>query len=248
MCCFSGVIERVSATSIFARKWADQQLLVYSMTLDTRTEVAMILPLPIAPSTGGVRFLDLEHYPELFSDLARCFPVPLSRGAYQAFGAPQPAAYLPVQKVGAFEATFVPSVSDFGRLDPRFILDPSVWKQLPGYTDYGFAVFQLAAGKAEIHPMALAFASRDPSRLFFPTVHVHDRTVPRRAAFDHSLYAQAEGAAPRDWTTGSVLPENVMKLDRLATPLGSLIEPTAPVLRREIRETRTNEDIWLSLG
>ncbi len=62
MCCFSGVIERVSATSIFARRWADQQLLVYSMTLDTRSEVAMILPLPIAPATGGVRFLDLEHY------------------------------------------------------------------------------------------------------------------------------------------------------------------------------------------
>src|SRR5688572_10123101 len=120
MCCFSGVIQRVSATSIFARRLGGEQLLVYSMTLDSRNEVAMILPLPIARTTPGIRFLELEHYPDLFVDLARCFPVPITRGAWQSFGAPQPAAYLPVQKVGAFDASFVPSIADFARLDPRF--------------------------------------------------------------------------------------------------------------------------------
>ncbi len=248
MCCFSGVIERVSATSIFARRFGREQLLVYSMTLDTPSEVAMILPLPVARSAPDVRFLDLEHYPEFFLDLARCFPVPISRAAFQSFGAPQPAAYLPVQKVGAFDASFVPTVADFARLDPRFALDTSVWRKLPAYTDYGFAVFQLAAGKAEIHPMALTFTSRDEQQLFFPTVHIHDRSVPRRAKFDHSLYVQASAASSRDWEQGSVLPREVMKLDKLGTPLGSLIEPSEPVLRRQIRETRANEDIWISLG
>jgi hypothetical protein len=221
-------------------------LLVYSMTLATAQDVAMILPLPIdrARSAPPVRFLDLQGYPDLFTDLGRCFPVPISRGGYQAFGAPQPAAYLPVQRVGAFDASFVPTIGDFARLDPRFVLDPSVWRKLPGYADYGFAVFQLAAGTAEIHPMALAFTSREKQKLFFPTVHIHDRTVPRRAKFDHSLYAQANGATPRGWEEGSVLPREVMKLDKLGTPLGSLIEPSEPVLRRQIRETRANEDIW----
>jgi hypothetical protein len=96
--------------------------------------------------------------------------------------------------------------------------------------------------------MALTFTSREPGKLFFPTVHVHDRTVPRRAAFDHSLYAQVTATSPRDWTKGSLFPESVMKLDRLANPLGPLVEPAEPVLRREIRETRINEDIWLSLA
>src|SRR5690606_9221760 len=74
MCCFSGVIERVSATSIFARKLGGEQLLVYSMTLATSRDVAMILPLPIdrARSAPPVRFLDLQGYPELFTDLGRC--------------------------------------------------------------------------------------------------------------------------------------------------------------------------------
>jgi hypothetical protein len=39
-----------------------------------------------------------------------------------------------------------------------------------------------------------------------------------------------------------------MELDRLVTPLGSLVEPSEPVLRREIREKRANEGIWLPLA
>ena len=33
--------------------------------------------------------------------------------------------------VGAFEASFVPSMDDFNRLDPRFRISQEVWKQCP---------------------------------------------------------------------------------------------------------------------
>jgi hypothetical protein len=47
--------------------------------------------------------------------------------------------------------------------------------------DFGFAAFQLEPGRQQIHPMGFRFRTRDPSRLLFPTVHVHDgRVVLRR--------------------------------------------------------------------
>jgi hypothetical protein len=42
--------------------------------------------------------------------------------------------------------------------------------------------------------MALRFPTRDPASLFYPTVHVHDGRVKKRAHFDHSLYCQAPEA------------------------------------------------------
>lgn len=104
------------------------------------------------------------------------------------------------KNVGDYEASFVPSQADFERLDPRFCLPPSVWSQLSLYADWGFAVFKLSLNppptqlsaldlriiaerkrdgkppfpprRRDIHPMAFRFPRRDPSRLFFPTVHV----------------------------------------------------------------------------
>jgi hypothetical protein len=97
-----------------------------------------------------------------------------------------------VRNVGSFEASFAPTLADLDRLDPRFRLQPDVWRQLPGYEDFGFAVFQLRPGLKRIHPMALEFPRRDPESLFFPTVHVHDGgSVPRWADFDHKLFFQS---------------------------------------------------------
>ncbi len=48
------------------------------------------------------------------------------------------------------------------------------------------------AATREYHPMAFEFPRRDPSQLFFPTVHVHDGKVHETAHFDHSLYCQVD--------------------------------------------------------
>jgi hypothetical protein len=207
MCCFSRPVQSVSATSIFARSGVNgRQLLVYSMTLKAKEDLAMVLPLPVKSGSGekAVSFIDLKDYPDFFADLRKGFPEPLAQlspGRSRSLGA-APEAKLEVVTVGNFEASFVPTVADFSRLDERFRLPPGTWEKLPVYRDHGFAVFKLKSGEAKVHPMAFSFPRANPAELFFPTVHIHDGKVHERAKFDHVLYCQ-RGAADQftllDW-------------------------------------------------
>jgi hypothetical protein len=209
MCMFSQAVEHVGSTRMFARATRrGTQMLVYSMNVRASAPVAMILPLPVPshPPNDAVRFIDLSAYPKLFDDLRAAFPATFLLGASRSQGAALSfgeAPKLVVHQVGSFEASFVPCVADFGRLDERFRLSPEVWEKLPQYRDWGFAVFQLKPGDQTVHPMALEFPRRDPSALFFPTVHVHDGAMHAKADFDHDLYCQAGGilGATLDWTT-----------------------------------------------
>lgn len=195
MCCFSRPVKFVSNTEIFARPTdKGRQLLVYSMKVGAPEPLAMILPIPVAAGTpeNGVEFINLEDYPNLFADFAKGFPMPRAEGPMMSFGAAAaPARVLKVESVGKFEASFVPTVADFDRLDPRFRLPAGVWKKLGQYSKFGFAVFQLKKGDGQVHPMAFTFPSATPEQLFFPTVHIHDGEVHPKADFDHMLYCQA---------------------------------------------------------
>src|SRR4029079_513166 len=102
---------------------------------------------------------------------------------------------LPVIPVGSFEASFVPTVNDFSRLDERFRLPGNAFDKLAGYKKYGFAVFKLKPGEQKVHPMAFEFPTASTSRLFFPTVHIHDGKVHDRAGFDHALYCQSTASS-----------------------------------------------------
>jgi hypothetical protein len=137
-------------------------------------------------------------------------------GAWRSVGDLPPLAIAPklrVHDVGRFETSFVPHLVDFDRLDERFRLPPDVWDRLSVYKDYGFAVFKLkGSGSGElrglldkllraevssvkprgVHPMALECPRRNPELLYFPTVHVHDRTIYDHATFDHMLYCQPD--------------------------------------------------------
>lgn len=196
MCCFSQPVLSVSATNIFAREAPDgRQYLAYDMTLSAAEDLAMILPLPVPLGTSddALTFLDLSGYAELFDDLASGFLEAVSMGLELTRAIPASASFEPlaVVDVGSFEASFVPSIGDFDRLDARFRLPPDVWPNLPGYADFGFAVFKLKKGNKRIHPMAFIFPRADANALFFPTVHVHDGEVHVDADFDHALYCQS---------------------------------------------------------
>lgn len=184
----------VANTEIFARlSGSGTQFLVYQMTFASDGPNAMVLPLPVRST---VRFLNFESYPRFFEDLGRGFLAPRStaRGAGRMGGAGMaPTQTLPVESVGEFVASFVPHIADFDRLDPRFVLPKSVWKKLPAYQDWGFAVFQLRApskGRTRVHPMAMEFNTRHPDTLFFPTLHIHDGAVHAEEDYDHTLYFQ----------------------------------------------------------
>lgn len=195
MCCFSGPVSSVSDTSIFVRDAEKgRQHLVYSMHYQAGEDLAMVLPLPVPKGTAeeAVKFIDLSRYPDFFADLKSGFPAPApaSKSLMDSLNTRMSAPALKVVRVGSFVASFVPKVSDFERLDPRFRLPSELWNQVPAYKRFGFAVFKLRKDAHSVHPMALSFPREDPAKLFFPTVHVHDGQVHKTARFDHDLYCQ----------------------------------------------------------
>jgi hypothetical protein len=244
MCCFSGHVEHVADTKIFARaSEKGRQFLVYSMKFKADEAVAMILPLPVPenPKEDAVKFINLEKYVDFFSDMRGGFLIPPAAPSTRA-PRPDVKAPLKVETVGSFEASFVPTVKDFSRLDKRFRLPDDVWEKLGGYAKYGFAVFKLKAGEQKVHPMAFEFPRADDSKLFFPTVHIHDGKVHEKAGFDHLLYCQiAEGQSlPMfDWEESASHAVNFLKVDKTA----GIVEKDAHVYKRVMRGKLKNEDV-----
>lgn len=256
MCIFSKEVESVSNTQIFARISGDHQFLVYSMNYMANQELAMILPLPTPAFSedNAVRFIDLSGYPDFFKDLNIGF------GA----GAPQTRSVsvrnkslLAVKDVGSFEASFVPSIADFNRLDPRFRISENEWDKLPQYSDYGFAVFKLKSGSFSVHPMALAFPGRDTTTLFFPTVHIHDGKVEPKAQFDHALYCQSlfhcqSHSSTKDWEVSAFygdkdeyLPASkFVEIDKTQ----GIVESGIPIQRCKIIGLKPNKDTLIEVS
>jgi hypothetical protein len=236
MCCFSGTVQRVSDTSIFARSEGDRQLLAYQARVAAAEPLAMVLPLPAA---GPVTFVDLSGVPDLFERLGAAFPAPRVRSHGKS--GPPPSRSLAVVQVGRWVASHVPDRERFVDLDPRFRLSEDVLGALgDGYAGWGFAVFQLGPGDQRLHPMGVDFVRRDATRLFFPTVHVHDGTVPRHANFDHTLYAQqARGERLR-------LDEAWEESRRdLGFDAGRFLRADRHVVRRQLVGGHPNVDAWL---
>jgi len=259
MCCFSRPIVSVSDTNLFARLSTEDstsQLLVYQMRFESQEQNAMILPLPVAlPSReDSVRFISLKGYDGFFRDLDRGFPVVAPRSPGRLLPTiVAPAAQLAVHEVGDFVASFVPTLADFRRLDPQFVIPQESWDKIPEYSDYGFAVFQLKSLVGKPHPMAFEFTTRWPDRIFFPTVHIHDGEVHDREEFDHALYLQHpdfdrvvgtyQGPRLRDPVTGYVRSkETAEKFCQIGKSQG-IVVPGQLVHRSEIRGLQQNQDV-----
>jgi hypothetical protein len=256
MCCFSRPVRHVSETQIFARSApGGGQFLVYSMNVSLAEDLAMCLPLPTPPGApeDAVHFLDLSGYRAFFGDMARGFPAHYLAARKGGFFQQDQSSErrLKVHAAGEFEASFVPTLRDFERLDPRFRLPSDVWDHLPRYHDYGFAVFKLRRPglfgwlrrMRTIHPMAMEFPRRDPQSLFFPTVHVHDGQVHAEAHFDHSLYCQPDPGveALLDWERSELPLSRWMEADRAA----GIVNGGAHAYRRLLHGTAKNRDVVL---
>lgn len=257
MCCFSQRIVSVSNTNLFARlSGKGSQFLVYQMQFQSEVANAMILPLPVAlpAREDAVRFVSFEGYDYFFDDLNSGFPVEnLTNRSNSKFvvDSALPAA-LKVHEVGNFVASFVPSQSDFDRLDPQFVIPKESWAKLPEYKDYGFAVFQLKELKGKPHPMAFEFPTRWPDQLFFPTVHIHDGEVHEYEEFDHQLYVQDaafdqnagqyRGAKQINAKTGMV--RSKWRASQFLKPVlaNGFLAPELLVHRMELRGNHPNKD------
>lgn len=245
MCCFSRKVDLVADTNIFARASKDgRQFLVYSMRLKAGEDLSMILPIPTPKGTAedAVKFINLEKYPDFFVDLRNGFPQPKSdtRGPANGGLKLKDAPKLKVVEVGSFIASFVPSVKDFARLDERFRLPTDVWDKLPQYKDWGFAVFQLKKGDMKVHPMAFEFPRTSKRQLFFPTVHIHDGTVPDKAGFDHMLFCQITTEDLMMWEESPQPAEMFMTKIKEAQ---GIIDPASHCYRKVLKGRFDNKDV-----
>jgi hypothetical protein len=117
----------------------------------------------------------------------------------------------------------------------------------PGFLERALGLFSRSASSParaaspsrDYHPMAFEFPLRDPSLLFFPTVHVHDGAVHETARFDHSLYCQSANL-DADW-------------ERSPSPAGDVtgkarawIDPNAHLHRRRMSGELPNHDVFVS--
>jgi len=232
---FSGVVSTVANTRIFARATEQgTQYLVYQTEYASASDLALIVPIPTPPGTSrdAVRFIDLSAYPEFFVNLASGFSI--ARG-----GVVNASAQASIQQVGSFNATFLPSLADFSQLDARYRISDEIWKQLPEYNDYGFAVFTLRAAAQTMHPIALEFPVRNPNLLYFPTVNLHASTFEQDSYFDHDLFCQAHV----DWLRSYDVAQSFMDIDRAQ----GILDPNQRVERFTVLGIHPNSDIVLTL-
>ena len=245
MCCFTGKVEEVKNTRIFGRLGErGNQVLIYQMSVNVPRDLAMVLPIPIKKGTGedAVKFFDFSKYDRVFEDMWEMFPMPSYRA--DPFGAAPAAATsrsLEVVSVGAYDASFVPTAADFSRLDERFRMPERVWAKLPGYEDFGFAVFKLKPGNARVHPMAFAFPTALAGTVFFPTLHIHDGNIHAKETFDHTLYLQGEGlnVMGAGWEESPGLAVTKVKCGYTH----GMVRPEMHVYRNQIRGISDNGDI-----
>jgi hypothetical protein len=248
MCCFSQPVDLIADTNIFARASKDgKQYLVYAMTMSAKEDLAMILPIPTPKDSkeNAVKFINLEKYADFFMDMRGGFPVPKPpRALGDKSKDDGDSLTLKVVTVGAYDATFVPAVKDFSRLDERFRLPTEVWDKLPQYKDFGFVVFKLKKtekekGAGKVHPMAFEFPRADAKKLFFPTVHIHDGKVHDKAGFDHALYCQSSGEdLMMKWVES---PQPAGMFMNIEKSLG-ILEKDGHCYKRELRGQLKNED------
>lgn len=244
MCCFSGNIDKVSKTRIFARDNGSSQLLVYAMDLDAPEDLAMILPIPVKQGTQKIEFIDLSKNTDFFEKIEALFPKNVRKGMSRgmlSYGMDSD-SMLEVHKVGSYDASFVPTIDDMDRLDKRFTIPTSVWKQIPEYRTFGFAVFKLTKGEAERHPMGFKFESGIASnQIFFPTVHIHGgERMPPSEYFDHTLYAQSSRKIAGRW-----LESNAAGKELVSSMKETMIE--GKVYKKTIEGDCPNEDQYFNL-
>jgi len=248
MCIFTGPVREVAATRIFARMLRPRtQCLAYEAQVGADRDVAMVLALPVDPRTGenAVRFIDLSGVgaSRLFADLQWLFRAPPRKGAAVSGGVAR-GAVLAVHDVGDYEASYVPTGDDFARLDRRFRLSQRLVRALRRRGERGYAVFKLRASDEgstrRLHPLGLVFRTREPGTLFFPTLHVHERTLTETAHFDYVLYAQ--GAPFPRGRASHAAPDAF-----LARRSRGIVAANEPVYRLALRGERDNDDVRVSL-
>lgn len=195
MCIINEEVDDVNSTQIYASldKSGKRQLTIYSNKIVTEKDNAMILPVP---NPQSVSFVDLSDYTSIFDDFQRSFIKRLTlSNTSKSRGFPSMNCVndtLAVHNVGSYQASIVPSLSDFNKLDKSiFTINPEVFTILQkNYSStFGYIVCKLKKGTHAYHPFAythdtymienqfslmdLFYNKQKKPLLFIPTRHYH---------------------------------------------------------------------------
>jgi hypothetical protein len=249
MCMVNGPVKTIGATKIFTAPSEDgtRQLTVYSNKVDSPADNAMVLPVPFPDS---VQLHDFSAYSKLFNDLDSCFAQVKSKTLSANFSAAAGArGPLAVFRVGSYDASIVPSVSDFDRLDARvFTLNPSLGQVLrQNYgtiqgTPVGFIVCKLRSGAHTYHPFAYSHA-RPNNRLFVPTRHFHPHDGSRFFHADGDDWDHVVYTVNTDLSAGGRPFTNTTSVKWHQLPAEYRHCSGQRLVRWEFDGTRTNEDL-----
>lgn len=180
MCIFVAPVLRVSKTRILVSPLpGKRQMIVYENHVEQDGKNAMVLPVP---SGQPISFVDLSHYRgNVWKDCESMIPPKREvfglgfGGEFSNSWGMASAAPLPVQRVGGYQCTIVPTLQDFTRVSKEvFYLPPDIEVILKENYTIGFSfivcVFQ---GHVKAHPIAYISGCLQDGSLFIPTRHAH---------------------------------------------------------------------------
>jgi hypothetical protein len=177
MCIFIAPVLRVTRTRILVAPLpANRQLIVYENNVEQMGRNAMVLPVP---SGDRIALMDLSRYKgNVWEDCESMFPKPPRSpgfGGESHAWSYQSKAPLPVQRVGGYNCTIVPTMNDFNRLAENvFSLPSDIEEVLKDHYSSGFS-FIVCAFQHEVkaHPIAYTSGRLPDGSLFIPTRHAH---------------------------------------------------------------------------
>ncbi len=251
MCIILTQVESVTNTQIYISSSKDRtrQLVIYTNTVDSPLENAMILPVP---NPLSVELLNFKHYKDIFEDCNKCFKHiddhrydSGMRSLYASASLPHRPP-LPVYTVGSYQASIVPSFDDFDRLNMKILrVNPQVFTLLKDTYDssFGFIVCQLRTGSHQYHPFAYTHNIHSSRLLFTPTLHYHLGESSVTADWDHTIYSPMTDL----YTTGQYYFKDTKNVDwnKLPEAYRWPSQGNFTMNRHCIHGNQKNKDLWL---
>jgi hypothetical protein len=199
MCLFTGVVNSVSNTRIFAAPVGSQlQLIVYQNEVSVSQNVAMVLPFPFyadqMEQKMEIQLINMTQYTDFFKDCDKELPKSSSpRGTGIFFGGGFGSAAsnnLEIKQVGSYDISVAYSLDQLGKLNwEHFDLSRSLLAILQkNYAEsFGFLVCKIQASKfASARPLfgSGGFGSFGPSTSSFGTPSGFQPTRPTSSDFE----------------------------------------------------------------
>lgn len=175
MCIFAFSVEKVTNTRIAVVALPDgRQLTVYENSVFTTGSNCMILPIP---SGTDITLIDLSSHKRFWENCEAFFPRnsnSFGAAGWGFAGGFSDSTTLPVEHVGGYKCTIVPSIADINRVHPQFKLPSNVQELLSAnYKDKFSFLVCLFEKRVSGHPIAYLSSCLPDGTLFIPTRHEH---------------------------------------------------------------------------